>query len=467
MAAGGCAHLPDDLPETNASLFYLNNAYRNFYNTLFAYRGPAVPMAVMADQLTWDFENYAYAEKFGGEPRQAFDNYYKAPDTYFIDRFWIGSYEVLNGINQVLTALDSGEQIEGFSESDVPMIRAWCRFIQGMVHGYLGLVFDKAAIQDEHSDPYHPVLSDWSEVTSRAVLFLDEAVKHTRESTFVIPNTWYSGTTISSDDLGRMASTFSAMILTYRSRNAAQNDTTAWNRVRSYAQSGITVDVNIETDNQLWVNSMLEKAAGPGYGRVDMRILHALDSAYPARYPTDGSQPDPITATSPDARLDTDFEFLPTVNFAPSSGLYLFSHYRLSKFDTWMETHSGLLPFVPVEENELILAEALVRTGNPSGAIDILNAGARTKRGMLPMLDPGATGQEILDAIFYEREIELIGTGMGTAFFDMRRRDLLQKGTLLHFPVPAEELEIMDLPIYSYGGEPAADGINTSNGGGF
>ncbi|MEN8224558.1 MAG: hypothetical protein ABFS05_04285, partial [Bacteroidota bacterium] len=88
-------------------------------------------------------------------------------------------------------------------------------------------------------------------------------------------------------------------------------------------------------------------------------------------------------------------------------------------------------------------------------------------RGELEPIDGGAALQEVLDAIFYERDIELIGAGYGVGYFDMRRRDMLQKGSLLNWPLPAQELLVMQLPNYTFGGEANADGINTSNGGWF
>ena len=44
----------------------------------------------------------------------------------------------------------------------------------------------------------------------------------------------------------------------------------------------------------------------------------------------------------------------------------------------------------------------------------------------------------------------------------MRRRDMLQRGTILHYPVPAAELEILGLDNYTIAGPP--DGENISNG---
>ena len=53
-------------------------------------------------------------------------------------------------------------------------------------------------------------------------------------------------------------------------------------------------------------------------------------------------------------------------------------------------------------------------------------------------------------------------SGMGIGYFDMRRRDRLQSGTIMHFPVPATELEIIQVPVYTIGGTP--DGENVSMG---
>ncbi|NOY36785.1 MAG: RagB/SusD family nutrient uptake outer membrane protein [Chlorobi bacterium] len=461
----GCVKPDKQNPDTDASLYYLINAFPTWYNALYNYRGPGVPMAVMADQVTWDFANFGYAQKFGGEPRLPFANYYKSPDTYFIDRFWISAYEALNYVNLTLQTLEQGGLISGFGPEDENMIRSWCYFLQGVIHGYLGLIFDKAVIQDEFTDPMQPVLSEWPAVLKSAVSSLDKSIQISGQGDFIIPDTWYSGPALSAGDLAGISSTFAAMFLAYGSRNAAQNDSTKWSLVESYAQSGIKSDFMIITDQQIWVNSMLEKAIGPGYGRVDNRVIHLFDSTYPAHYPADGLPPDPPDASSADARLDNDFEYLSTINFAPENGTYLFSNYRLKKYDDWLPEMSGAIPFVTKTENDLLYAEALVRTGNTSEAINILNSSTRIKRGHLPLLDPAATNHEVLEAIFYEREVELIGSGIGTAFYDMRRRDMLQKGTLLHFPVPAEELDIMGLPVYSFGGEDHADGVNTSNGG--
>ncbi len=118
-------------------------------------------------------------------------------------------------------------------------------------------------------------------------------------------------------------------------------------------------------------------------------------------------------------------------------------------------------------ENDLIKAEALFHNGQKNTAIDIINNGTRVTRGNLSPLSYSISDEDFFKALFYERDIELIMTGYGIAFFDMRRRDMLQTGTPLHFPLPAKELNVMYMPLYTFGGVENADGINTSNGGWF
>src|SRR5690606_12806015 len=101
-------------------------------------------------------------------------------------------------------------------------------------------------------------------------------------------------------------------------------------------------------------------------------------------------------------------------------------------------------------------AEALLHIGggDPAAASAIVNAGTRTTRGELPPV--AADAQAVYDAIHYERMVEFAYTGMGISFFEMRKENLLQVGTLLHFPVPGRALDAIPEPYYTYGG---TDGV--------
>ena len=113
----------------------------------------------------------------------------------------------------------------------------------------------------------------------------------------------------------------------------------------------------------------------------------------------------------------------------------------------------------------MLRAEARAYTADLIGAAIIINAGTRKTRG--EMADVIPLSANVIQAIHHERHVELYTTGFGLQFFEMRKRDLLQKGTPLHLPIPAKTQQTMGLtpPFYTFGTVAKADGTNTSNGG--
>ena len=61
--------------------------------------------------------------------------------------------------------------------------------------------------------------------------------------------------------------------------------------------------------------------------------------------------------------------------------------------------------------------------------------------------------------------IEMLLDSPGLTFFEMRKENLLQSGTLLHFPVPGSALEAIPADYYTYGGSEGEAGIDYSTGG--
>jgi len=111
----------------------------------------------------------------------------------------------------------------------------------------------------------------------------------------------------------------------------------------------------------------------------------------------------------------------------------------------------------------MYLAEAKLNTGALADAAAIINAGSRTLRGNLPPVAADATA--IADAIHYERMVEMLLDSPGLTFFEMRKENLLQQGTLLHFPVPGSALESIPADYYTYGGSEGEAGRDYSTGG--
>lgn len=164
--------------------------------------------------------------------------------------------------------------------------------------------------------------------------------------------------------------------------------------------------------------------------------------------------------SSNDKRLETDFEYLASQDFPANRGTYPWSIYRHQRYDDWLffGFTEDLYEMLQAE-NELYEAEAYLQLGNLTVAATAINGSSRVLRGELPPV----TATE--GAIHYERMIELINTGMGLVFFEMRRQDLLQAGSPLHFPLPGAALDAAGLPNYTFGGTTGTPGEDYSTGG--
>jgi hypothetical protein len=112
---------------------------------------------------------------------------------------------------------------------------------------------------------------------------------------------------------------------------------------------------------------------------------------------------------------------------------------------------TGQDPMYTEQMNDLVWAEALIRSGvnKPLGAAKINNS--RVGRGGLPALTGAEADTVLYDALHYEQEIEFMGQG-ATPFFNRRRINGLQLNTPFHMPVPAKELDILQRAVYTFGG---------------
>ncbi len=461
---GDVLQTPEDLLDASAKL------YKGWFNTAHATAGPALALATAADQLTTT-DGMAAAKDLAVEPRQPFNNDPGYSFMHITEDFWANSYQIVLLANDILRAMEDKPTVMYEGKDIKPMLSAWAYFIRGIGYGYLGLLFDKANLVDVHTPLPVEKFTDYHGVVTFALSSLDTAIAISDKNTFEIPDNFIRGVTLDAQCLSRLASSYAARILVSYPRNDADMQYVPWQEVLDHATAGITEDLSPVTDNENWKDKARQLAISPEWGGADLRILHLLDPAYPARWPADnsswdtpdGQQPDSAFLQSPDARAVTDLAWSPPKE--TGTPYYLNTLYRISRYDDWAVDASGPVPAFTVAENDLLRAEALVHLGRTEEAVTILNNGTRTTRGQLPPLASGATEKEVLNAIFYERDIELMLTGTGLSFFDMRRRNMLQKGTLLHFPVPGKELQLMGLNIYTFGGVENADGINTSNGG--
>jgi hypothetical protein len=443
------------------------NSFRGWHNGMQDFYSLAFPLAVMADHLTC---SWGITRDYSWEPRNSVPEYPNSTEwSYSFQQIgqWEESYKAIHLSNSILRWLD--EAGSTITEEQNALLEAFSLFTSGVSHGYLGLVFDQAVVVEYNSIYSNAVPVPWGEVIEKSLEMLDKSIEISEAISFSVPPDWVGGQEMTNLDLAALANGYAARILAYSSRTKAHNDAIDWNRVLSYAQNGLEVDfepyLGIDWFDDYWVYGRMY-----GWGRVDMRIVNLMDHDYPSRWPADNSSwntpdgSDPGPATPGDDRLLSDFSYLNDNTFPPDRGYYHWSHYRFSRYDYLSATvwyGIGPRPTFMAWEVRLIEAEALLRLGDSEGAIAILNdvSGPRKVRGGLPDV---LLSDDILRYILDEKEIECFCTGTGISFFDMRRTDRLQRGTWLHFPIPATELGLLLVPHYTI--HSFFDGIDGSAG---
>lgn len=457
---------------------FLESSYLNFWQAQRA-TNIHITSLIAADQFTCSWGNF-YMRYASNEPRLPWDNTVTAPNDQVSENFWYNGYSALSQVNSVIRRMKDGMEI-GPDGEDNDALYAFGYFMQGLIIGNMGLAFDKAFVVKEFTDLATLDFLPFQAVMDSAIVSLETAISYAESADdFELSETVIKGVAVNNDLIISLSHSYIARFLALTPRNVSQNSSVNWQKVLDNANLGIQEDFGPIGDGSpyegaTWWDENFIYLVQPGWARIRNRIINLLDTQYPKEYWADGVAQEvhaglaPGEATSDDARLASDFEFLPSVDFRPERGYYHFSNYRYKRFDETMYLGFETLHEFRAYENQLYKAEAHAMLDQLAEAIAVLNDDnlPRNARGELDDLPETASKAEILNAIFYERDIELIAQGFMVGFYDMRRRDMLQKGTYLHYPVPGKELETLGLPIYTFGGESNADGVNTSNGGWF
>jgi hypothetical protein len=440
---------------------------KNWYNAIHNYDGFKMPAAVLADAASCSWGNVGMRE-MGTEPRPSFNNSPSYNYLYLAATPFTRMYSVNSSAVDVIKAVQGGVIDFG---SDGPRVEAISHFARGIAMGYIALAYDRGYIIDESTaqeDIISPTLVDYNTMMDHAVATLVKAATIAKNNSFSLNETVIKTPGgVSSDQLAQMAHSFIARFMTNVARTEAERMAVNWNEVITHVSNGITADVGII--NQLapwqgadWYDEGFIYAVYPGWGRVDMRVINMMDDSYPKHNPAgeDFAAPDSARIfdnAEVDDRLWTDYQHLSSNNFRPERGLYFFSSFRYDRHSDYIGPWDAILPDLTISEMDMYHAEALAMTGNLAGAAAILNdaSKARKVRGGLP--DVAADKDAIMAAIHHERMVETFLDASGSEWFEMRGKDMLQKGSPLHWPIPADVLETLGfpLPYYTYGGETA------------
>ncbi|WP_434479994.1 RagB/SusD family nutrient uptake outer membrane protein [Gemmatimonas sp.] len=437
---------------------------------------PYMMLQVTADAGTANFGNFGM--RFNNlEPRIAYNNNSAGGDANATVQPWDANYGALGAANDALKALAAGITIPGADGNAKTQSAAL--FAQAGALTNLALLFDKAFVITERTNlTTAPALIPYTQVRDSALKSWDAVIALTAGRTW----TWDAdvlplSVPQTAANINRIANTMAARTLMLSARTGAENTATNWQRVLSYADKGITgtgltdIDFNVINDgDNVWYSQIVNYGNLDSWTRVDQRLVNRMAPNVPVKYngtnvapvSTDrrmGAVTVPCTGAGQPAAcltgITTDFVYLGTVIGDPARGIFMQSPYyhrrwRDVSFAVAGSTKAGkAMPYVIAAENDLMIAEALVRTnGDLNRAASLVNKTRVTRGGLTPV---GANAAELLDAISYERDVELLNTN-GLSLFDNRRLEQLQTGTFRQLPIPAKELETLRLPIYTFGG---------------
>lgn len=448
------------------------------------YSAPSSALSTAADAHSSSWGNWGMRD-FGWEPRKEIDNTPQYNNLFVLETPWSSSYAALAAVADGIRAIEGGITIRSDEGTDVTnRAIAFGKFVQAISLATLAQLFDQAFIVDETTDVETVSMVSHTEVWAAALQKFNEAASMAGSISQDIPSSWVG---CQSD---WSASRFQEMIRVYKTRymttiprTPGENDALDWNAIRSDAEQGMSGGVFggfFQDCTWPWSRQKLHTAGISGWARIDYRTVGPADASggWENWINTTAADRQPFNIDTDDSRVTggafdengTLFRYLGSSPFPPSRGTYHFSHYIDKRYNSlWQSGFVGLYPEIDERDMLFLEAEANLRASspNPQRAMQIVND-FRANGGLPPFTSPtgpapggdrcvpqmpdGSCG-DLMEALQYEKRIELFHQGFAIEYFDDRRWGDLVSGTALQFPVPASELELLLMDLYTFGGD--------------
>lgn len=460
------------------------SAYKSYFQPAQQY-WPGNMLSTAADHHTSSWGNFAM-RSMGTEPRTSFNNSPSYTYAFANEYAWTSCYAALAASADGLRAM---EQVD---VENPERARAFARFVQGVCHGFLALIYDQAAVVDETVDLTEgtPELVPYDQVMDAALGYLNQAIQIAENNNFDLPESpWIKGDERSSAELARIAHSYAARFMAGVARSPEERANVDWNAVASHVDQGIQSDLMVsgEAASGWWSGIKTLGADYTVWARVDMRQIGPADTsgAWENWMSTPVGDRTAFDIETPDERFPSTLEegaegeyfgYLPYNVFRPNRGTYHFSYYYDHRYSTYANSCNfcwfGMIPEMTRTEMDLLKAEALLKSSSPdtSQAVQLINE-TRTANGGLPPVEhtlthsgvpesnacvpqnaDGSCG-DIMDALIYEWGVEVFQVSAGLAWFHDRGWGELVSGTPVHMPVPGSELEVLEQEIYTFGGD--------------
>ena len=453
--------LASTLDDANSYPSILSGAYSEWWSAIHEY-SPYMTLSVAADHGSSSWGNFnmqnvgTVTAPYGEGDHASLNNTQTAPNTTYLNDPWYRLYGAIGTANDILRGINQNDKVVMNGDVDITeQTVAHALFVRGLSYGYLGLLFDRSFIVTDETDLNQVVfneefLSSYEDVVAQSLNDIDLAIsKATAFSNFEL--TQFNGLNLNQSSAIKLMNSYAAKILALKSRVQTENESNDWSRIASYANNGIDNNfAPLGDGGNIWSHAYFLQG-NHIWMRVDQQIINMIDNRHPYPFPQSGYTIP--TSPSPDARLgDTNgyFVFQGAPIFRPERGEYFFSYYRFDKYQSYRSNLSGPMTALTAADNDLLYAEALIRSGGSTAtAVDLIN---RTKVNIGQLPPATAADNDLLDQIQYERFLEAYESP-GNPFFDRRRNGTLGNKQFTQFPIPALELNTIDIPLYTFGGE--------------
>ncbi|WP_420125125.1 hypothetical protein [Longimicrobium sp.] len=500
-SAGACADLTQ--PNTNqpdqsrviASAGDVEALVAGSYLTLF--RGYTWQTDLVLS--TTAFQHSTTAASFGTVqlsrlPREPINNTTSDAYTSMYEEIWYNSYAAIkaavDGLNATHPLNPDGFRIidEQTDADNTPRARAWARFTQGLGHGLLALTYDQAFVYDQGVDPVKLTLQPYNEVMTEALAQLDSAAALAAANDFTIPATWFGNVGMTRATFIRTINGYQAFLRASVARTPAQRNAVNWAAVIADVDasfpcpgSATCENLTIDADPSVWIHGThyyMGFAMQSGAWAQVSNFVHGMadqSGGYQTWLNKQVLSRTPFLIVTPDLRFP---QGATATAQAQNPGRYLLyggtrGHLRSDRGTwRWSMYRDYRLDNTPGDQGPSILlsgrdlrllkAEGLFRAGQLQAAADIINEtrvhnglSAATAAGLntscVPRLPGGQCGG-LFEMLKWEKRMENYHHNFGAWYFDSRGWGDLYRGTFLHFPVPARELQVLGLPLYTFGG---------------
>lgn len=454
--------------------------------------GWGLTIQTIADAYSMSWGNFGMRDN-SSEPRIAWNNDPAYAEASNLEYPWYKWYSAISAASDGLAAMLSGVDL-GDPGADVADIRAeaFVRFIQGISHGDLGILFDQAFIVDETTDLTQPLtLTTYSDVIDAAVGYLEECIGLCANS-FTVPFDWIQIDGFDNTTLAKVSHSFIARFLASKGRTPAERTAAPWSTIVSHIDDGITEAFAPKGDGDYWwAMHMYYSGVSVFWGRGELWALGPADTSgsfqiwankvVADRLPfmvhtkdlriTEGLDTLEVSINDVNGNLETVTAQLPGLYFknehitrlVAGRGTYHQSYYWAWKQNAYGSTLLEPMPDMVMTEMYLLRAEAALNANDASNAAEYINMSRVDIGGLNPATASHSIGSiddkpDALDdaslwgMLKYEKILEGLLTHPYVPYADRRGHGDMVTGTPTNYPIPGKELEILLMESYTFGG---------------